>query len=84
MASGLVKLRVCVGRKALFFTPDGGGDVLMRFGGEGAIDEAPMAWSWLRILGNSRGPWVRIGERAGVVLRVLVVANDSEGDDSME
>jgi len=43
-----------------------------------------MAWSWLLILGRRRGPWVRIGERAGVVRRVLTVTAESEGDDSKE
>ena len=43
-----------------------------------------MDWSWLRILGSSRGPWVRMGDRAGVVLRVLVLMAESEGDDSKE
>jgi hypothetical protein len=52
--------------------------------GAGAAVWGPMAWSWLRILGSRRGPWVRTGDRAGVVRRVLGADAESEGDDSKE
>lgn len=51
--SGLVKLRACVGRKAVrrrLGLGAGAGEVLTRFGGES------MAWSWERILGSKMGP----------------------------
>lgn len=89
IASGLVKLLECVGRAFEFLRmPAGEGDVLIRFGfgGETAVVE-PMAESWDLILGRSRGPWVRIGDRAGVVMRVLQalsVVKESEGDESKE
>ncbi len=64
--------------------PAGAGEVLARFAGRGATAEGIMAWSWVRILGSSRGPWVRTGERAGVVRRVLGAETDSDGDESNE
>ncbi len=69
----------------------GAGAVLARLVGRGATAEGIMAWSWLRILGRRSGPWVRMGDRAGVVRRVLGAEetdetdeNESEGDDSNE
>lgn len=60
----------------------GPGIVLARLGAGAATADGSMAWSWLRILGRRRGPWVRMGDRlrTGVVLRVLVWLTDSEGD----
>lgn len=43
-----------------------------------------MFWSWERIFGSNSGPCCRIGEREGVVLRVLVLTMELEGDDSKE
>ena len=34
-------------------------------------------------MGSSIGPCVRMGDRDGVVLRVLVLTIESEGDDSV-
>ena len=64
--------------------PTGPGEVLARLAGRGATAEGIMAWSWLRILGRRSGPWVRMGDRAGVVRRVLGAETESEGDDSKE
>ena len=74
---------MCEGRKAARLVAAGAGEVLARFGA-GAAVWGPMAWSWLRILGKRRGPCVRMGDRAGVVRRVLVVVTESEGEDSNE
>ena len=64
----------------------GAGEVLRRFGAGAAMLAGVMAWSWLRILGRRRGPWVRMGDRAGVVRRVLgaVTDTESEGDEPNE
>lgn len=35
-------------------------------------------------MGSNNGPCCRIGEREGVVLRVLALMTESEGDDSKE
>ena len=66
------------------FGTAGAGDVLARLAGRGAAVDGAKAWSWLRILGRRSGPWVRMGDRAGVVRRVLGAETESEGDDSKE
>lgn len=62
----------------------GAGEVRARLAARGAAVEGRIAWSWLRILGRRSGPWVRMGDRAGVVRRVLGAVSESEGDDSKE
>lgn len=78
--SGLVKLRVCVGREILGREGlvTGTGDLLTRLAGDS------MVWSWERILGSKTGPCWRIGgggECSGVVTRVQT---ESEGDVSAD
>lgn len=68
---------------------DGAGEVLARFEGlaaGGGTTLGTMFWSWERILGNKRGPCVRItGDRDGVVLAVVAVeTTDSGGDELTE
>lgn len=65
----------------------GAGEVRARFRGAVAMaaSSGPRAWSCDRILGSNSGPCVRMGERAGVLWRVLgadtvgVVKKASEG-----
>jgi hypothetical protein len=83
MVSGLVKLRWCDGRNCLLGAGVGAGEVLALLAGLGGSAVGIIAWSWERILGRRRGPWVRMGERAGVVRAVLGARVDS-GDEFKE